>query len=302
MTIDSDSRRVARASCRVSRPDSVMDIEDARTRTRAIAQEHANRNQDLGSEDRALQYLRRVRPLDRRPYAAERLLSPDPGRDPSHLDARLCGEDSIPRAAIPERRQIPHPLHRCNNTKLGKINDPHFIAFVNAVALHLRSQLMLPPTFSVRGRPQSILRSLIGHIAAQGVDRYPKGPMTEAIRDYFLDETLPLPSGLNAFYWAYPFQSHVMARDVSYLDLTGGTPFAMWFLKFFPVAFMITWDRQGNFEYPTHTFEPWRRAPFDAEVELPLSLRGIPHPLWPETPTDRSVILYGQEAIHVTRK
>ena len=192
--------------------------------------------------------------------------------------------------------------HRCNNTKLGKINDPHFIAFVNAVALHLRSQLMLPPTISVRGRPQSILRSLIGHIAAQGVDRYPKGPMTEAIRDYFLDETLPLPSGLNAFYWAYPFQSHVMARDVSYLDLSSGTPFAMWFLKFFPVAFMITWDRQGNFEYPTHTFEPWRRAPFDAEVELPLSLRGIPHPLWPETPTDRSVILYGQEAIHVTRK
>ena len=217
-----------------------------------------------------------------------------------HISTHISAEKKPSRGRMSQNGVKYRTLcHRCNNTMLGSNYDPHFIAFVNSVGNHLRSPQLLPSRAFIRGRPQAILRSLVGHIAAQGVARYLKGPLTEAIRDYFLNESLPFPTGLSAFYWAFPFQSHVMARDVAFLDFAHGEPFSMWFLKFFPVAFMITWDRPRGFEYPTETFDPWRSLAIDQEVEMPLGLSRIPHQLWPETPTDRSILLYGPEAVHV---
>jgi hypothetical protein len=139
---------------------------------------------------------------------------------------------------------------------------------------------------------------VIGHIAAQGVGRYRKGPLTESIRDYFLDESLPFPEGLNAFYWAYPHRPHVMARDAAYLDVPSGQAFAVWFLKFFPVAFLVTWGAPVGLEYEVHSFEAWRSLSPSQTVEMPLTLRPTPPAYWPEAPTDRSVLLYGREAVH----
>ena len=76
--------------------------------------------------------------------------------------------------------------HRCNNSLLGARYDPPFIAFVNEISLLLKSSIYLPSTLSIQGQPQAILRSLLGHIAAQGVNRYLKGPLTEPMRDYIL--------------------------------------------------------------------------------------------------------------------
>src|SRR5690606_2194766 len=132
--------------------------------------------------------------------------------------------------------------HRCNNTLLGAQYDPALIEFVNRVAVVLRSPLQLPKDFAILGRPQAVSRAVIGHLSAQGVGRYRKGPLTEAVRDYFLDPSLPLPEPLRVFYWAYPYQSQVLVRDAGYIHLGEGKPFALWFMKFFPVAFMVTLD------------------------------------------------------------
>jgi len=188
---------------------------------------------------------------------------------------------------------------RCNNNFLGTKYDPELIYFVNSVGQLLRSPIHLPPVLTVRAKPQSILRSLVGHMSAQGVDRYEKGNLTEALRDYFLDPTLPLPNGLNAFYWAYPHRSHIMFRDAAYLDIRVGNPFAFWMLKFFPIAFMITWDKPTPLDHHISTFESWRNIPFDAAVDIPITLRPIPPVHWPETPTDYTMILYGQEAVYI---
>lgn len=188
--------------------------------------------------------------------------------------------------------------HRCNNNFLGTRYDPPFISFVNSIGQHLKSSLHLQELVHVRGQPQAILRALLGHISAQGVDRYKKGPLTEAVRDYFLDTTLPLPRDIRVFYWAYAHCPHVMFRDAGYLDIPTGNTFAMWLLKFFPVAFMIIWGNPGEHQYPMESFEHWRDSPFELEVEMPLRLRATPPQYWPEAPTDRSVVLYGQEAIH----
>jgi hypothetical protein len=187
----------------------------------------------------------------------------------------------------------------CNNTLLGANYDPAFIRFVNSVPAALPSSLALPEVLWLPGQPQAILRSLLGHLTAQGVDRYLKGPGTEVLRDYMLDTSLPLPGFLRVFYWAYPHQSHIMVRDAACVDIRQGKPFVMWFLKFFPIAFMVTWDGPPTMPFPVNSFEEWRAVPFDSQVDLPFRLRPLPPEHWPEAPTDDTIISYGREAINV---
>lgn len=188
---------------------------------------------------------------------------------------------------------------RCNNLLLGHRYDPHFISFVNAVGAAMKSSLYLPPILNIRGRPQAILRSLLGHLAAQGVDRYLKGPMTEPVRDYILNEAKPFPPGLTAYYWVYPYKSHIMVRDAAYMNISGGhEPFTIWLLKFFPIAFMVAWDTPNGLEFGPQSFEPWRSADYAEETQIPIALRPVIPAFWPEAPTNSTIVMYGQEAIH----
>jgi hypothetical protein len=141
------------------------------------------------------------------------------------------------------------------------------------------------------------MRSVLGHIAAQGVDRYRKGPHTEEFRDYLLDSSLPFPEFLSMYYWAYPFRTQVLVRDAGYIDFGKQEPFLAWFIKCFPLAFLVTWDEHPTFQFPVQTLDPWRGVPYDTEVEFPVSLRPLPPEQWPEAPTDMSAILYGTEAV-----
>lgn len=188
---------------------------------------------------------------------------------------------------------------RCNNTLLGATYDPPFIAFVNEVSKLLRTSLALPEILGITGQPQGIIRSLLGHLCSQGVDRYRKGPDTEAVRDYLLDISLSLPHPLHIYYWAYPYQSQVMVRDAAYLPLNTGKPFVIWFLKFFPLAFLISWGGPQLFPFHVQSMDPWRNIPFESTAHLPLRLRCIPPEFWPEAPTDFSVLVFGEQAINV---
>lgn len=191
---------------------------------------------------------------------------------------------------------------RCNNTLLGTQYDPSFISFVNSVGNLLRSALELPQVVYIPAQPQAIMRSLLGHISAQGVGRYKKGPLTDAFRGYFLDPTLPLPDGIRIFYWAYPYGPHVMARDVAYLDIPSHTAFSIWILKFFPIAFMVTWDEPKGLNTAIHGLDSWRSCHFDQTVDLHVFLKTIPPVFWPEAPTDQSVLVYGKETIFIKQK
>jgi len=186
---------------------------------------------------------------------------------------------------------------RCNNSLLGARYDPGLRDFVNQVANCLRSPLHLPESTTLAGEPQKIMRAVLGHLSAQGVDRYLKGPNTEAFRDYFLDETLPFPDGLRIYYWVYPFQPQVLVRDCAYLDTANGQPVALWLMKFFPLAFLVTWQDQLPNRFDLCNFDPWRHSGIDDRADLPIRLRPIVHPNWPEAPTDNAVLLYGQEAM-----
>jgi hypothetical protein len=93
---------------------------------------------------------------------------------------------------------------RCNNL-MGSDYDPalaHFCAEARGVSA---TPLRLQPNIQLTIKPALVLRSVLGHLAARGLNNYRKGPLTEPLRDYFLDTELPLPSGLRIYYWLYPY-------------------------------------------------------------------------------------------------
>ncbi len=154
----------------------------------------------------------------------------------------------------------------------------------------------------VRGKPQRIMRSLLGHIAAQGVERYKKGPHTEDLRDYILDETAPLMDYVDIYYWVYPYQIQVLVRDAVMRDLTIEDTAYIWLLKFFPIAFLVVWDKPVGYDYDFPNLADYKGLAIDDEAEIPILLNKVPHERWPEAPDDRRFILYGEGAMGVQEK
>lgn len=189
----------------------------------------------------------------------------------------------------------------CNSTMLGIHYDPTFIDFVNSISSILKSDLYLPGVIPIKTKPQRVMRSLLGHLSAQGVNGYNKGEFTEPIRDYILDETKPLPDSLKIYFWLYPFRHYIMARDCAYKDFQYSEHVLIWFLKFYPVAFMITFKEPDSyaFPFPFYCLSSWGQEQIDFEIDVQIDLWNIPPEDWPETPSNHSQSLrvYGQEAI-----
>lgn len=186
--------------------------------------------------------------------------------------------------------------HRCNNDFLGLRYDPELACFTNSVANFLTSSMTLPGVATIRGNPQRMMRSIFGHIAAQGVDRYLKGPETEPLVDWFQDDTLPLPEGVRFYYWPFPYQGCVIFRDAVYLQISTGKPVVIWLMKFFPVSFLMAFEKTPEPYFTLPTLSAYHNA-LPVEVDLPLVLQNIPHRYWPEAPSDDSAITYGREAM-----
>ncbi len=135
-------------------------------------------------------------------------------------------------------------------------------------------------------------------MAAQGVDMYAKGAITEHLRDYFIDETLPLPTLFNVYYWVFPYKGQVLVRDCAFVDLKVKEPVAIWLAKFFPIAFMVTIDEPAGYSFALPNLALWREYKIDDIVDVDVPLHSNIHQYWPEAPTETSIVVYGQEAIH----
>lgn len=186
---------------------------------------------------------------------------------------------------------------RCNNKVLGRWYDPALAEFTNSASVILSSCLTLPRVIAVPGRPQLIMRAVWGHLAAQGVDRYLKGPETDTFRDWFLDKSSPLPEKVRFYYWSFPHQGCVLFRDAAYLHIPSGRVAAIWLMKFFPISFLIAFEKDENPMFALPSLSEWSDRSPDEQVELPLHLTGIPNRYWPEAPTKQSMVVYGQEAM-----
>ena len=155
-----------------------------------------------------------------------------------HITSLLSAERAGVRGRISQNGVKFRTLcNRCNNTILGSNYDLAFNEFSQNVTSYLKSNLVLPETVNVRGKPQKIARALFGHLTAIGIDRYKKGKNTEDLKDWFLDESRPLPDYLSIHYWVYPYQTQVLIRDGGLRNLRVQDPAVIWLMKFFPIAF-----------------------------------------------------------------
>jgi hypothetical protein len=181
---------------------------------------------------------------------------------------------------------------------LGASYDPAFNEFSQVVGQFLKSTLSLPSITYVKGKPQKIARSLLGHLSAQGVDRYLKGPHTEDLRDYFLDPSKHLPNYLNIYYWVYPYRTQVLVRDAVLKNLHHKEQAYIWLMKFFPLAFLVVWDNPKGYDYNEFpNLAKWSAAGIDDVVDLPVQLSVMPHERWPEAPENHTFLVYGEGAM-----
>lgn len=187
---------------------------------------------------------------------------------------------------------------RCNRDVLGTQYDPELIRFVQAVTALSKTSLHIAGLQFVRIKPQRVMRSVIGHLCAQGVGRYEKGPdHTEPMRDYMLDPSKPLPDVFSMHYWLFPYPTVVLTRDVSIVNLTTRQQSILWVMKCFPLAFALT-ERDYVFDGvpPQLKMDPYRHKGVDEVVEVPIDLLSIPPRPFPEHPADNSILLYGAQS------
>ncbi|MFK3844779.1 hypothetical protein [Stenotrophomonas sp. PS02297] len=182
---------------------------------------------------------------------------------------------------------------RCNRDVLGTLYDPELLRLVDAVTALPKTSLHIPGVQFVRIRPQRVMRSVIGHLCAQGVNRYKKGDITQPLRDYLLDPALPLPDMLSLHYWLFPFPTVVLTKDARIMNLVTRQNSILWSMKCFPLGFALT-DRDYVFDGvpPQHKMNPYRHKGVDDFVELPVDLITFPPRPFPEHPADNSMIAY----------
>lgn len=181
---------------------------------------------------------------------------------------------------------------RCNNERLGAECDPELLALCNHADRVMRSPLALPPSFTVDVRPMRVLRSIVGHMLATESGRQPVGPMEEAMADFFLDTRLPPPRQLECFYWPYPFNDQVILREVSLGRMGGHPPLFFKLLKFYPLSFMLTWERhEATWDFRMQDLARYRRLGNDDTAALVIDLQAVPPQRWPEAPLNDCMLM-----------
>lgn len=185
---------------------------------------------------------------------------------------------------------------RCNNELLGARYDPALIKFSNSVSLLLKGAVVVPEVALVEVTPGAVARSVLGHLLAVGIERRERTPLLQEAIDFFLDDTLPMPAGLDVHYWVYPYRRQIAIRDAGLLLTFKSDPLAFWCLKYFPLAFLLTWNEKRR-RIRLSSLKDYMLNAGMHSVRIPVPLREIVPQSWPEAPTDEGAVFYGAGAV-----
>jgi hypothetical protein len=189
--------------------------------------------------------------------------------------------------------KFPTLCGECNNTHLGERYDPALIGISNDISRLVRVQqrkmITLPPEVRIRTQPQRVARAVVGHLLAV-LPRHLAGaplvhaPFPDAMREYFLDESKPLPTKMAIYYWVYPSTLHVVARGFGVNDLRSPGWVVGDMIKWFPLGYWVTWDKPSSVQVRLPVLVVDRTSNVDDDVELSVALRDVPPVEWPEQP------------------
>ena len=197
----------------------------------------------------------------------------------------------------------------CNVDRLGGQYDPSLKAFGEEVACWIRAQykhsMALPESFTVNAKPNRITRAVVGHLLAAELRPNraaipEQAPMPDAMRDYFLDQSLPLPARMELLYWPYPSQVQVIVRACGVMKYGKKGVVVGDCYKAFPIAFWLVWDRPDSVIMPLESL-PTTGA-IDEEIPIGISLRTVPRVDWPEAPGGDEFLLFNDSMSILSRR
>jgi len=185
---------------------------------------------------------------------------------------------------------------KCNND-LGSFSDPALIAFADAMNVAAASGV---PVASVRCDVQAVMRSVVGHMCAIGVDRFDKGDATEPVKRYMQDRLVQLPDTLRLFWWAFPFAEQVHMKDAGMFRLRKGAAelTTYWLLKFYPLAFLLTFNAPGKTPFDqAPEMSLYRSVKRETIVDLEVTLNPVLPPQWAEVPMGDWFVISGADSL-----
>jgi len=169
--------------------------------------------------------------------------------------------------------------NECNN-KLGREFDPILNEFSKGVGRFLNSNISLPPIVHFRTKPNAIIRAILGHMLAAKA-HFDNAVTDELIRAFVFDMNASLPPTINVFFWVYPYRNIVVLRNIMMPAVRGRfNEFASFdILKYFPIAYLVTDKSQYEGLGEISAFR--KESPFQ-EIEVPINLKSVREPDWPE--------------------
>lgn len=199
----------------------------------------------------------------------------------------------------------------CNNVKLGANHDPHLVDLCKELSTYLRAvvhgKLFVGDTREFIVKPQRIAKAVAGHMLAGCVpgrhDVQPmSAPMPDTLRSYFLNENAPLPENIEIYYWLYPSRlqkilNYFICADICYKDSILASV-----LKFFPISFMLLWDKPQSVTVPHQLLLPRKNLGIDEMAVLEVDFRNIPPINWPEAPGDNGYMLFDDSVTAVAQE
>ncbi len=195
----------------------------------------------------------------------------------------------------------------CNNTLLGKIYDKELKKISEEISKIAKAKevLVLPDKSKTRISPQKLARALVGHLLAacisKDTENPPKSaPMYDAMRSFFLNQNQKLDERLEIFYWYYPSKKQVVLRGFG-TCLSYPGPFIIGdYLKFFPLAYAIYWDRDKTAKLNLTKLQGLDVVKFDDERDIEINLRQVVSLNWPEYPGDNGIALCANEYTYIS--
>ncbi len=170
----------------------------------------------------------------------------------------------------------------------------------------------MPNQININIKPQRVVRAIVGHLLAAEVRKdmssLPRNAAhPEAVRQYILNPSAPVPEKLEVYYWLYPSDIQVIMLGAGVMsighmeEMKSIRVIISEFIKFYPLAFWVTWD-QPKIKVNLHCLTRNKSLGIDEKSSFQISSINLPRIDWPENPSDNEIIVFNDNVAYFVKK
>lgn len=212
----------------------------------------------------------------------------------------LMAEDNSEKAGLTSQGGMHFKTlcETCNSERLGIKYDPSLVRLSNDITSLVQGaknrNVVLPRKIYPIIQPQRIARSIVGHaLAAIAVDEAKSGlrgsPISDSLREYFLNENAQLPSNIDIYYWLYPSRKQVVVKGMGKKHLGVEGTVVGHVLKFLPLGFWIVYNKPSNISMNLANLIGNKGMGLNEWEQIEIDLYSAPSVNFPEAPEDWEV-------------